>query len=558
MVNITVKTILGFPLLHTAKLRSGENAIDDKVVEWVSVIENPVENFVRENEFVLTTGIGCFGEEDQLMKFVEDVYNSGASVLAVATGRHVFEIPQKIITYAEERGFIILEIPWELRFADLVHEIMRNLIINRKKADNRPKEIQEQLIQIILEGRTLQSITDFIEREMGKSVLIADEKGTVASGSADRKTVFSMWNKQEKSAAALQESHHPKHSEVRKIAEGEHLLFQFTIKSDGKPKGDFFILTTAEDGLSKQDITIAEQAAVATALWFSRDSAVMEAEGRMQNEFLLSLAIGENMSPEHIQAHADLFKYNLAVPYVCIIGFPENLRSLIQQEPGRTYSRKTDLEYMNSYIKDGIFYAADSIGRRLLYAFKNDIIIIFLETSATATADTVNQFLDLVERRFVHLLPGVVFSWGVGKRVEGTAQFKSSYQKAKAALDMGRGELGTGRRTHFDDTQLSSLLLNLAVNEEVKQIASSVLSPLLDHDDGKGMDLIKTFSVYRANSGNVSRTARELNLHRQSLLYRLRKIETLSGRSLVNPDDLFLLEFAVKLWIAGVMEKAET
>ncbi|MFB4166322.1 helix-turn-helix domain-containing protein, partial [Alteribacillus sp. JSM 102045] len=41
------------------------------------------------------------------------------------------------------------------------------------------------------------------------------------------------------------------------------------------------------------------------------------------------------------------------------------------------------------------------------------------------------------------------------------------------------------------------------------------------------------------NRGNVSQTARELNLHRQSLLYRLRKIETLTGCNLVNSDDTF-------------------
>ncbi|TMZ33174.1 hypothetical protein EMG21_34470, partial [Klebsiella pneumoniae] len=33
-----------------------------------------------------------------------------------------------------------------------------------------------------------------------------------------------------------------------------------------------------------------------------------------------------------------------------------------------------------------------------------------------------------------------------------------------------------------------------------------------------------------------------------SLLYRLRKIESLTNRSLVNADDLFLLNLSVKLW----------
>lgn len=552
-MSIPVEEILNFPLLHSVTVKSGKEAINEKVVEWVSVIENPVENFVRENEFVLSTGIGCYGNEEKLLRFVQDVYDSGASTLAIATGRHVFDIPTEIINYAEERNFIILEIPWEIRFADIVHEIMRHLIDHRKDKEDRPKDIQQQLIQMILEGRTIQTITDFIEGELDKRVLITNEKGEVVAGSANVTTVFSLWNQLRQNTTDVQESHHPRHSEVRKIGSGGQQLFQFKIKSNGKFKGNFFILLEENELIKQQEITIAEQTVVAAALWFSRNSAVMEAEGRMQNEFLLSLAIGENMTAEHTAAHADLFKYNLALPYVCIVGLPENLGSLLQQQSNPNHSRKSDLEYMNSYIKDGVFYAADSIGRRVLYAYKNDIIIIFLETSISTTADTVNQFLDLVERRFIHLLPGVVFSWGIGKRIEGTSHFKSSYQKAKAALDMGRDQMGIGKRTHFDDTQLSSLLLNLAVNDEVRQITLAVIAPLIEYDEGKGMDLIQTFSVFRNNSGNVSRTARELNLHRQSLLYRLRKIETLSGRSLANPDDLFLMEFAVKMWSTGLI-----
>ncbi|WP_369405119.1 helix-turn-helix domain-containing protein [Piscibacillus salipiscarius] len=49
--------------------------------------------------------------------------------------------------------------------------------------------------------------------------------------------------------------------------------------------------------------------------------------------------------------------------------------------------------------------------------------------------------------------------------------------------------------------------------------------------------------------GNVSQTARALNLHRQSLLYRLRNIEKLTKLSLVDADDSFLLEFSVRLWM---------
>nr|WP_281419503.1 helix-turn-helix domain-containing protein [Bacillus alkalicola] len=55
--------------------------------------------------------------------------------------------------------------------------------------------------------------------------------------------------------------------------------------------------------------------------------------------------------------------------------------------------------------------------------------------------------------------------------------------------------------------------------------------------------------IYNKYKGNVSQTARALNLHRQSLLHRLRNIESLTQLSLVDSDDLFLLELSVRLWM---------
>lgn len=98
------------------------------------------------------------------------------------------------------------------------------------------------------------------------------------------------------------------------------------------------------------------------------------------------------------------------------------------------------------------------------------------------------------------------------------------------------------------------MLLTLAQNKEMKEIIVSAIEPLIQYDQQRNMDLIGTFSTYNECHGNVSQTARLLNLHRQSLLYRLRKIETLTGLSLIDTDDLFLLDLSIKTWKLGLTE----
>jgi purine catabolism regulator len=53
---------------------------------------------------------------------------------------------------------------------------------------------------------------------------------------------------------------------------------------------------------------------------------------------------------------------------------------------------------------------------------------------------------------------------------------------------------------------------------------------------------MQTLMVYLATNYNASQTAKQLHLNRHSLLYRLRKIEHLTGLSLSDHEDLFVLE----------------
>lgn len=540
-------------LLKGAIIKAGKETMTEKVVEWISVIENPVENFVRENEFVLTTGIGCYGDVGQFMRFVEDVYDSGASVLAIATGRHIFEIPEEVIQYAEKRGFTIIEIPWEIRFADIVHEVMSKLKDFKSNVMKRSEEYQQHLIQMIIEGRTLSHIIKNIEHKMKKTLLIRNRKGEVIAGSASTEHVTEIWNQMNENIE-IQQSQHPIHTELSKLESGDNQLLHLPIDSNGIHEGDFFILLKLGEELNEQEITISEQVVVAAALWFTRNSAVKEAESRMQNDFILKLARGEKMSTKNIDSHAAFFRFDLELPYVSIVGHPENLEDLIQQKKRGSNSIETRLEQLSIYVREGLFYASEKMQREILIAFENDEVIIFLQSTDDSTADTVNQFLDLVERRFSHLLPGVIFSWGIGKHKRGNWHFKDNFQKGKSALDMGRKQRGIGKRTHFDETRINRLLMNLAMVEEVQKVAMTTVYPLVEYDINRQMDLIETFSAYTRNKGNVSQTARELILHRQSLLYRLRKIESLTELSLIDPDDLFLLDFSIKIWATGMLK----
>ena len=106
----------------------------------------------------------------------------------------------------------------------------------------------------------------------------------------------------------------------------------------------------------------------------------------------------------------------------------------------------------------------------------------------------------------------------------------------------------TGRHIFtYRDTRFHQIISELSRSELIRTAAQETLSPLLNYDKGSSMELIQTLMEFLKNNGNSSLTARNLHLNRQSLLYRLKKIEALTGMSLSQRKDLFLLEIYTRI-----------
>ncbi|MBO1002107.1 PucR family transcriptional regulator [Pseudogracilibacillus auburnensis] len=551
---ITVQEIVNLPIFNTAKVRTGIEILDKRDVEWMSAIEGPVENFVRKQEFVLTTGMGCENEPELLFQFVKDVYESGASALGIAIGRYIFDIPDTIIDFAEEKRFVLIELPWELRFADIQRETMKEINRRQESFSEKARQTQKMLIDFVIHGKDLSEIIKFVERELYCAIVFADSKGRAKSSGADPEKMIDLWYSFETDDEINMDESSFRHIQKVAYEDGYLLKKEITSGSRNLAQGYFIILMKNKNLLTNNALQVMESLSAATALWISREDAIVKTEIRLRNEFIWGLAKTPQMIfDDNIQSRAKLFGYNLNVPYICMVGYSENFDSFSEgQYGGQDFGFKNIIYY----IEEEVRYAASVVNKTVAFTFDDDRLIIYLE-SKNEEHSTVHHFLDLVDKRLNALIPGVLFSWGIGMHLDGIMQFHESYKKASSALDMGRKQKGPGQRISFEDTQLNRLLLHLANNHEVRDITLATIAPLIEYEQKREMDLIDTFIAYDNQNGNVSQAARILNLHRQSLLYRLRKIESLTNLSLDNPDDVFLLNISIKVWLTGALKTTE-
>lgn len=548
---LTMKEVMELDILKTSAVKTAYPSLQERVVEWVSITEAPVEHFVRKNEMVLTTGIGYAQEPERFYEFVQDVIQSGASGLGVATGRYIMDIDPFCLELAEEHDFPIICLPWEVRFADVTQSITTKMMDVKKGYMEELQTIGQELLSIVLGGGTLAQLTQYVRDELHLSTYITDPDGElmgpIALDIEDPLNWVTLIKKQADSLAQPIPGNLD-HPLLTKVETGSTALGTFIRLpiSQGKqvPQGYvYMILDHNPTSVPDTFLIVLEHIGTAAAFWFLRENAVLEAQAKVKNHFVWELAKDLIRSDEEMQSRAKVLGYYLDLPYVAIVGYPDITHSFFENHSQDAWA--VSLEH---YVEKEVNLVARSIHHQTMSTFQNNELIIFLEVTEDAERETVHNFLDLISRRLINLFPSMVMDWGIGEGGGSLSSFSQSYEQAFQALQIGKRRNDQSRRVFYSDTRVDRVLKAMGDDPELYEVVLEVVTPLHRYDLKRNMDLIGTFTTYHRNQSKISQTARALHLHRQSLLYRLRKIESLTQLSLANPDDIFLLELSIRIW----------
>lgn len=100
------------------------------------------------------------------------------------------------------------------------------------------------------------------------------------------------------------------------------------------------------------------------------------------------------------------------------------------------------------------------------------------------------------------------------------------------------------------------MLEDLATSLELEPFRELVL-PLVNYDRERGSGLAQTLSVYFKTGSNASETADRLFLHRNSLLYRLERIQKLTGLNLRDHESRLTLQLGLLALSRGENDETE-
>jgi hypothetical protein len=130
---------------------------------------------------------------------------------------------------------------------------------------------------------------------------------------------------------------------------------------------------------------------------------------------------------------------------------------------------------------------------------------------------------------------------GVSAVVVGAAAAGSAYRLAETAARTLPP--GAGRVVTIDERLPEALLSNSP--EISSRLVGQSLGGLLDLPGDEREVLLDTLAAFLASDGSPTRAADELYCHRNTVMHRLRRIETVTGRKLTDPRSRLLWQLAL-------------
>lgn len=499
---LTINDFLKLDLIPWYKNLTDADIPNDRPIEFVSVNDLPLDDFIRKNEMVISIATPYVKDDSLMAEFIEGLINAEASIFLLAIPNDSLSLSEENKQLAEKNNLPILQIPWEVRFADICETVLTLLHADYDVVVEEMTSLQTDILNAFLNGSKLETAVRIISSHLGCNVAITNNLQKLIAG------VSRAINK----------------TEIPLTVTG-HLYGQLYIDIQ---------MTQRKRNLLEHTLS------PLISLWFYKDELIEATQLMARDDLIWSLVNGSDPNSESLQRTSKLMDLHLNRCYACIIG-RISLNSGISN-----HYQKNWIESNINMIRDTFIYTAKSMRREAMVTHQNNAIVAYVEVIPSTGKNQIIKFLDTLESQLHLTSKNISFFWGVSEIKDAPTDFKNYYLHAKLAADLCTNDTRFIKRFFYENTLIYNMMSTLSSNEFFLQKAYDILSPIVEYDRKKNINLMDTLRTY-LSCKNISETARKLNRHRQTLLYQLEKIEDLTGLSLKDNDEMFLLEVCLRL-----------
>lgn len=505
--SFTVQKLLRLPVLQDAKVVGGFEGIFNKI-DCVDIMEIPdITGWLRKGEFVLTTGYSFHGNPQGLCHILEEMHQAGGSAVGFKPKRFLAATPREAIELSNTYKIPLIEIPPTIPYVEITQPIMEQILNVQLTMLREVYDINTRFINLLATQRG-QELLNVLGQLLGCEAALL-----TSSGSVEIHTVsFELGHVQM----------------TKRITNGSSTIAHLALTRFLGP-ADVFESMCLDQVVSLMSLDLAAKGAAATHVKYSK------------GDFLVELLSGS------------LQMEGILVQRARQLGFPQEPWRFIMLIQTHVEDQSVENAVSASSVQKAIAQWINVNHKSLVAASLGDQIVLFYATRGPNQHQTAGDLARTVQAG-IEAAFGVEVRIAIGEARQELRKMTESYEESKRALEVSTKARSELCIVHYSDICVEDMLLGLGQHPTLERLYGSLIHPILVYDLENGTDLLGTLDAYIRFGGNTKQVAGELFIHRNSVHYRIERIQDILGRNLNDPELCFRINLCLRAWKLGMVK----
>lgn len=555
---ITVGELLKLDIMDKANVLAGGKGLVNLITK-VNVMEVPdIINWVEEGEFLLTTAYSMKDNLDGLKNLIIHLSEKGLAGLGIKTKRYINEVPDDVLKIANDLGFPLIEISYELSYSTIITRVLTEIVNNQTNTLYRIDNMHNKLLNIMLSNGGLNEIAKALYDSMeGNSLAIIDylfETNVIMCKDDNRKYIEQIIDEETKKTrnttktsriSELSKTGSLRRTTNDSFGEREVERIIIPISTSDRNYGYIYIWQD-EKAIIPVELIVIEAATPIVALDLYKKISIFEIDSKYRIEFFDDLLSNDENRYKKALQIASYFDFDISLSYSVIV-----ISINVDKKYDKFDPRLTNYLYqINKRLFGIIKRIIKNEYPELILGNKSNKIIILYGAKAIDSIKKVKKDMNIFCNEIIRyaeyesIIDNITI--GIGGNYTDSIELWRSYNEANRVIDYLQGDKDK-KVAYFDELGIYRILSYEEIRPDLKQIYSELLGNLVNYDKEKNTEFIETLINYFKYAGNLKRVSEEMFTHYNTIIYRIQRIKEITGIDFDVYDDRLNLQIALKI-----------
>lgn len=517
--------------LHNIRILTGKSQLMRPIAS-VNVLDNPdVIKWFKQDELILTTGFVFKSHPELMQRILRDLKNCGCTALGIKVPRFFRKVPPEMLEAAKALDFPLLELPFFYGFSEIMQRVYQQLYTEGASRQKASQDILFGLMQAVLDRTPIEVLLQQAAKELRYPLLLinahhqpiaaAFPNGDESAAGKLIATLTSILPDISQKSLSIPDALHEGLTRYQELLpfplpnrSGTLCLLYDTSKAPAFPASFLQHLTQI------------------LAFSFEQDHIAERNYENRSSVFLQFLMYHQDASEAEIRNLCTFYGFPHQKAYLCLTialdHFPtgkksEGLRIIKGLLPDFTP------EHANTFIcaNENLFCCF------FLFPFGYHRLQMIHE---------VNEATEALSARLSHIT-ALPLSFGSSACHQGLTGIRTAFAESLQAMSLRQQLPGTAPSSYL--ALIPVHLLTSSGCNIPGLLQEHLLQPLIAYDTSNHTELLATLDAYLQYGCNTSAAAKDLFLHRNTMIHRIEKIKELLQIDFTDETENLLLRLAL-------------